>query len=142
MKRRRQNSDGKCEPADSEGHRTHQEYSVGYGKPPLETQYKPGVSGNPKGRPRPKKDLRDEVRRAFTDPITIKVGDRSSQVTRVAGIIRRLMDSALKGDNRAAFLALKLAAECGVLFEIVQPKLDIKRMSDAELEALAQRLEA
>jgi hypothetical protein len=28
-------------------------YEVGYGKPPRSTQFKKGVSGNPKGRPSP-----------------------------------------------------------------------------------------
>ena len=28
------------------------DYEVGYGKPPVNTQFKPGQSGNPKGRPR------------------------------------------------------------------------------------------
>lgn len=27
-------------------------FSIGYKKPPKETQFKPGVSGNPKGRPK------------------------------------------------------------------------------------------
>jgi hypothetical protein len=27
-------------------------YRVGYGRPPLETRFKPNQSGNPKGRPR------------------------------------------------------------------------------------------
>jgi Family of unknown function (DUF5681) len=34
-------------PRDGEG-----DYRVGYGKPPLETRFKQGQSGNPRGRPR------------------------------------------------------------------------------------------
>lgn len=118
------------------------DYSVGYGKPPLKTRFKPGVSGNPQGRPKPKKDLRADIHRAFTDKITIKVGDHSSKVTRVAGIVRRVLESAIKGDNRAAITALKLAADLGLLQELAQSKLNIKNMSDQELEDLAKRLEA
>ena len=31
---------------------TNKDYEVGYKKPPKEYQFKPGVSGNPKGRPK------------------------------------------------------------------------------------------
>ena len=30
-------------------------YKIGYGKPPKHSQFKPGQSGNPRGRPKPKK---------------------------------------------------------------------------------------
>ena len=32
-------------------------YEVGYGKPPLHTRFQKGESGNPKGRPRGKKNM-------------------------------------------------------------------------------------
>lgn len=47
------------------GERTHANvppYEVGYGRPPKATQFKPGQSGNPKGRPRKDyDDLRHEL---------------------------------------------------------------------------------
>ena len=43
-------------------------HSVGYGRPPEATRFKPGQSGNPKGRPKGSKNLRtlfaEELRRA------------------------------------------------------------------------------
>ena len=36
--------------ADKQG--SNRESEVGYGKPPIGTQWKPGQSGNPKGRPK------------------------------------------------------------------------------------------
>ena len=35
--------------------KNHQDYEVGYGKPPKSKRFKPGASGNPKGRPKGKK---------------------------------------------------------------------------------------
>ena len=34
------------------------DYEVGYGRPPKEYQFKPGTSGNYKGRPKKKSDFR------------------------------------------------------------------------------------
>jgi hypothetical protein len=35
-----------------------QNYSVGYGRPPITSRFKPGVSGNIKGRPKGSKNLK------------------------------------------------------------------------------------
>ncbi len=41
------------------------EGQVGYGHPPTETQFKPGQSGNPRGRPRGSLGFKSALRRAF-----------------------------------------------------------------------------
>ena len=40
-------------------------YEVGYGKPPKHTQFKPGQSGNRKGRPRGQRNFRTVVNDAL-----------------------------------------------------------------------------
>ena len=37
-------------------------YSIGYKKPPLGTRFRPGKSGNPKGRPKGAKSFDNEVK--------------------------------------------------------------------------------
>jgi hypothetical protein len=41
-------------------------YSVGYGRPPKHTRFKPGRSGNPKGRPRGSRNLSTEMQKVLT----------------------------------------------------------------------------
>jgi hypothetical protein len=42
-----------------------QNSAVGYGQPPVASRFKPGTSGNPKGRPRGAKNLKTLVKEAM-----------------------------------------------------------------------------
>ena len=45
--------------------------SVGYKRPPRKTQFKPGKSGNPRGRPKRKVDMSSALNQAFNDKIVV-----------------------------------------------------------------------
>src|SRR4030095_17163536 len=51
-------------------------YRVGYGRPPLETQFKPNQSGNPNGRPGRPPSWRAVVETVLEEKVEIRVGDR------------------------------------------------------------------
>ena len=51
-----------------------QNSSVGYGQPPVASRFKPGTSGNPKGRPRGAKNLKTLIREAMIASIPIQEG--------------------------------------------------------------------
>jgi len=42
-------------------------FRVGYGRPPTETRFKPGISGNPKGRNRQKERRKDFFERTASN---------------------------------------------------------------------------
>ena len=46
--------------------------SVGYGKPPEQTKFKKGQSGNPAGRPRGSRNLKSLINRELNSTITIE----------------------------------------------------------------------
>ena len=58
-------------------------YDTGYGKPPKHTQFKPGHSGNPRGRPRGQQNFKTVIEQALNEKITIREGDRTRKVTRM-----------------------------------------------------------
>ena len=93
---------------------------VGYGRPPKATQFKPGQSGNPNGRPKGAKTrrfgsggytLRDALLAETERTIVIQEGDHKVTLTHLQVILRRLSHEAMKGDPKAAELILRHAAQ-------------------------------
>ena len=46
------------------------EYSIGYGRPPIHSRYKPGWSGNAKGRPKGSCNVKTDLKKVYTDKIS------------------------------------------------------------------------
>jgi hypothetical protein len=53
---------------------------VGYGKPPQRTQFKPGNSGNPRGRPKGTKNLKTDLMEELGEKILVHEGDRARRI--------------------------------------------------------------
>jgi hypothetical protein len=78
---------------------------VGYGKPPRAHQFKPGKSGNPKGRPRGAKSEETILRELLQQKISLNERGRARKITIYEGIFRRIIEDCLKGNTKsAAFL--------------------------------------
>src|SRR5262249_19144300 len=96
-------------------------YAVGYGRPPVSSRFKPGMSGNAKGRPKNSKNLKTLIRQALTAKISIREGSSNRRVSKLEGVVLRQVDSALKGEDRAAMAVIKMAMKMGFL-EDAQPE--------------------
>jgi len=83
-------------------------YDVGFGKPPKQTRFKKGRSGNPNGRPRRKPDLYTELRRVLGETVTVTNQGEPRQVTVQEALLLRLRDQALRGEIRASKLLQKV----------------------------------
>jgi hypothetical protein len=90
-------------------------YLVGYGKPPLESRFKTGTSGNARGRPKGSKNLKTLVKEAMTASISIQEGDKTRKVSRLVGVLLRQLQKALTGSDRAAVAVFKIAMQLGLL---------------------------
>ena len=77
------------------------DYEVGYGKPPVNTRFKPGQSGNPKGRPRGSKSFAGLMRAALSETVQVREDGQLRHISRREAIIKSWIARALKGDARA-----------------------------------------
>ena len=97
--RKRKPSPKKCARGDAD------EDDVGYGKPPRAHQFKPGKSGNPKGRPKGAKSEATILRELLDQKIGLNERGKTRRITVLEGILRRIAEDCLKGNTKsAAFL--------------------------------------
>ena len=81
-------------------------YEVGYAKPPKNTRFQPGQSGNPRGRPKGTKNLKTDLMEELREKITVREGDRSHKVSKQRALLKSVVNRAIQGDARAIAIAL------------------------------------
>lgn len=84
-------------------------YTVGYGKPPKSDQFKPGQSGNPKGRPKGAKNFKTELEEELLEKVQIKEQGKVLKVSKQRAMLKAMAQKAAHGDVKA-FNALVAAA--------------------------------
>jgi len=85
-----------------------QDYKVGRGKPPLQTQFEKGKSGNPSGRKKSKPTVADLVNKVLAEKMTVTENGKSKRLSRLEVMLRKLANDAMKGDQKAVRLLLDL----------------------------------
>jgi Family of unknown function (DUF5681) len=81
-------------------------HSVGYGKPPEATRFKPGQSGNPKGRPRGSKNLRTLFAEELLRPVILKENGKTRRVPKAEAIVKQVVNKALVADAKSTIIVL------------------------------------
>ena len=63
--------------------------------------FKPGQSGNPKGRPKRVRNFKTDLQEELQAQITVSEGGKPLTISRQQAVIKRTMEKALRGDLRA-----------------------------------------
>lgn len=76
-------------------------YDVGFGKPPRHGQFRKGVSGNPSGRPKGKRNLATVLERTLQEKVVINENGERKTVTKLEAALKQLVNKAAGGDLAA-----------------------------------------
>jgi hypothetical protein len=81
-------------------------YRVGYRRPPSGCRYQPGQTGNPKGRPKGRKNEATITAEILNTKIKVRIGSTVRSMTVLEAMLRGFADRALKGDTKTATFLL------------------------------------
>jgi hypothetical protein len=113
-----------------------QTYEVGFGKPPRHSRFPKGHSGNPKGRPKGKRNLATTLHLTLQETVVINENGVRKKVTKGAAAIKQLVNKAASGD----LVALRLLA--ALEGSAIDPSTvtPTKHLDDADLKIVQNML--
>jgi uncharacterized protein DUF5681 len=76
-------------------------FEVGYGKPPKQTQFVKGKSGNPRGRGKGVRNFATEIQDELNTRVPITENGRRTKITKRKAVAKQLVNKAASGDPKA-----------------------------------------
>jgi hypothetical protein len=113
------------------------DYKVGYRNPPKATQFKPGQSGNPKGRPKGIRPVGALLQDIIHQKVAVTEGGKTRRIPALEVMLRRLANDAMRSDQKAIKLLLSLVDRYA---ESPEAALQLRGLLDEDEAILAQYL--
>jgi len=83
-------------------------YKVGYGRPPLDSQFQKGRSGNPAGRPKGARGVSAVIAAAMADMVVVTVDGKRRKMSKLQAAFTQQANKAASGDRHAIKLMVEL----------------------------------
>jgi hypothetical protein len=77
------------------------DYPVGRGKTPEHSRYKPGQSGNPKGRPKGARNMKTEFNEEMNERVELTIDGKPRKMTKRRAVTKAAISKAAKGNVTA-----------------------------------------
>lgn len=84
------------------------DYEVGYGRPPVQTRFRPGASGNRNGRPKKATTLKAVVREMMTQKVQVRTTAGVIRISKIEALLHKVFELAIKGNLPAQRVLLNL----------------------------------
>lgn len=110
------------------------ESRVGYGRPPMETRFKEGLSGNPRGRPKGARNFASVVAATLGERLVVTENGRRKRITKLEAAVKQLVNRAAGGEARSIQVLIGLVQAC----EARPPQADPRQPADADLDVLRE----
>jgi hypothetical protein len=107
-------------------------FAVGYGRPPLHSRFKPGQSGNPKGRAKQSRNMRTIVQQVLNEDMQIREGGRLRRMSAMEALVRTTLTRSFKGDPKALVSLIVIMKQSGYGPDRDEPAADLLSGSDYE----------
>lgn len=114
-----------------------EDYEVGYGRPPRETRFRKGQSGNPKGRRQGSRGLRTDLHEELNTKLTLSIAGKQVKETTQRLMLRTLATRAASGNVQATRLLVDLTMQ---IFGSGDRGSDAQRLSAVDQELLDRYL--
>jgi hypothetical protein len=113
------------------------DYAVGYGRPPRATQFVPGKSGNPRGRPKGSRTVGAILQDILRQKIAVTENGKTRRLNALEVTLRRLVNEAMRSDAKAMKLLLALVDRYA---ETTEAKVQLGELLAEDQAILAQYL--
>ena len=114
-------------------------YEVGYGKPPRETRFVKGRSGNPRGRPRGAKSFNTLLSDKLNEPVTVAENGGRRKISKREAIVTQLVNRSAAADFRAIKILLDIVRDIERQAETVPETAEFSEADEKVIEQLKAR---
>jgi hypothetical protein len=116
---------------------SNRDYDIGYGKPPLHSQFGKGHSGNPRGRPKGSHNLSTFLDSALNEGVIVSENGKRKRITKREAILKQLVNKAASGEPKSIQLLLTEIR----LAEGRQPSAEPMLLDETDREVIRQLYE-
>ena len=119
---------------------TNSKDTVGYKNPPKDTQFKPGQSGNPSGRPKGSRNLRTDLMEELAEKIPVIERGQKRLISKQRVLVKAMMDKGMKGDTSAGKAIFNLALGFEQVTSQERISLAMSDDDDAVMQAFKEKV--
>ena len=114
---------------------------VGYKRPPRATQFKPGQSGNPKGRPKGSLNIANVLAKTLREQVAVNEGGRHRKITKLEAAVKQIVNKAAGGDAGAIRFLIGLTQVVEAQFDAQEARSELPEDDKKVLAGLLARLQ-